>query len=159
MDDRLALRRGDDRENDMIGVGVIAAVLVLLSLTTEEANIAAAGGGAAAGALLGLALPVFTRKSRSRPARPAVSPPVFTDEQVDAAVRALSDPERFTGAERRLAALAPQLQRILAGAERGRLVRRGAPSADPRRRWPSPTRPSGPPGSRPCWPRRPAWAC
>ena len=38
---------------------------------------------------------------------------MFTDEQVDAAVRALSDPERFAGAERRLAALAPQLQRIL----------------------------------------------
>ena len=43
---------------------VIAAVLVLLSLATEEANIAAAGGGAVAGALLGLALPVFTRKNR-----------------------------------------------------------------------------------------------
>jgi hypothetical protein len=41
---------------------------------------------------------------------------VFTDEQVEAAVRALSDPERFTGAERRLAALAPQLQRILGAA-------------------------------------------
>jgi hypothetical protein len=41
---------------------------------------------------------------------------VFTDEQVDAAVRALSDPERFQGAERRLAELAPQLQRILAQA-------------------------------------------
>jgi hypothetical protein len=41
---------------------------------------------------------------------------VFTDEQVDAAVRALSDPKRFAGAERRLAALAPQLQRILAQA-------------------------------------------
>jgi hypothetical protein len=41
---------------------------------------------------------------------------VFTDEQVEAAVRALSDPERFTGAERRLAALAPQLQRILSAA-------------------------------------------
>jgi membrane associated rhomboid family serine protease len=64
VNDRLALRRGDDRENDLIGVAVIAAVLVLLSLTTEEANIAAAGGGAAAGALLGLALPLFTRKNR-----------------------------------------------------------------------------------------------
>jgi membrane associated rhomboid family serine protease len=64
VDDRLALRRGDDRENDLIGVLVIAAVLVLLSLTTEEANIAAAAGGAAAGALMGLALPVFTRKNR-----------------------------------------------------------------------------------------------
>jgi hypothetical protein len=41
---------------------------------------------------------------------------VFTDEQVDAAVKALSDPERFQGAERRLAQLAPQLQRILAQA-------------------------------------------
>jgi hypothetical protein len=41
---------------------------------------------------------------------------VFTDEQVDAAVRALSDAERFHGAERRLAELAPQLQRILAQA-------------------------------------------
>jgi hypothetical protein len=41
---------------------------------------------------------------------------VFTDEQVDAAVKALSDPERFQGAEQRLAALAPQLQRILAQA-------------------------------------------
>jgi Lon protease-like protein len=41
---------------------------------------------------------------------------MFTDEQVDAAVRALSDPERFQGAERRLAEVAPQLQRILAQA-------------------------------------------
>jgi membrane associated rhomboid family serine protease len=64
VDDRVAARRGEDRENDLIGVYVIAAVLVLLSLTTEEANIAAAVGGAAAGALIGLALPVFTRKTR-----------------------------------------------------------------------------------------------
>ena len=41
---------------------------------------------------------------------------MFTDEQVEAAVRALSNPERFAGAERRLAVLAPQLQRILAHA-------------------------------------------
>jgi hypothetical protein len=41
---------------------------------------------------------------------------VFTDEQVEAAVRALSDPERFAGAERALTALAPQLQRVLAHA-------------------------------------------
>jgi len=38
---------------------------------------------------------------------------VFTDEQVEAAVRALSDPERFAGAERLVSAAAPQLQRIL----------------------------------------------
>ena len=53
VDDRLAMRRGDDRENDLVGVLVIAAVLVLLSLTTEEANIAAAGGGAAVGRAAG----------------------------------------------------------------------------------------------------------
>ena len=41
---------------------------------------------------------------------------MFTDEQVEAAVRALSDPERFAGAERRLTVLAPQLQRVLAHA-------------------------------------------
>ena len=35
---------------------------------------------------------------------------------MDAAVRALSDPERFQGAEQRFAELIPQLQRILAQA-------------------------------------------
>ena len=61
VDDRIAARRGDDRENDLLGVYVIAAVLVLLSLTTEAANIGAAVGGALAGALLGLLLPRLTR--------------------------------------------------------------------------------------------------
>ena len=37
---------------------------------------------------------------------------MFSDEQLDAAVRALSEPGRFEGAER-LVAAAPQLQRIL----------------------------------------------
>jgi hypothetical protein len=41
---------------------------------------------------------------------------VLTDEQVEAAVRALSDPGRFAGAERTLSVLAPQLQRVLAHA-------------------------------------------
>jgi hypothetical protein len=36
--------------------------MVLLSLATVEANIAAAVGGAAAGAVLGLGLPLFTRR-------------------------------------------------------------------------------------------------
>ena len=61
VDDRLAHRRGDDRENDLLGVYIIAAVLVLLSLTTEEANIAAAVGGALAGTVIGLLLPRLTR--------------------------------------------------------------------------------------------------
>jgi hypothetical protein len=43
---------------------VIAAVLVLLSLTTEEANIAAAVGGALAGSVIGLLLPRFARSAR-----------------------------------------------------------------------------------------------
>jgi membrane associated rhomboid family serine protease len=63
VDDRLAARRGDDRENDLLGVYIIAAVLVLLSLTTEEANIAAAVGGALAGSLIGLLLPQLSRAS------------------------------------------------------------------------------------------------
>jgi membrane associated rhomboid family serine protease len=63
VDDRLAARRGDERENDLLGVYIIAAVLVLLSLTTEEANIAAAVGGALAGSLIGLLLPQLIRSS------------------------------------------------------------------------------------------------
>src|SRR5215218_14280 len=58
--------------------------------------------------------------SRPQPPRGTLAgrsiPAVLTDEQVDAAVRALSDPERFAGAERRLAQLAPQLQRVLSHA-------------------------------------------
>ncbi len=63
VDDRLAARRGDERGNDLIGVYVAAAVLVLLSFAVIEANVAAALGGALTGAVLGLALPLFTRKS------------------------------------------------------------------------------------------------
>ena len=42
--------------------------------------------------------------------------PRFTDEQVDAAVDALTEPERFRQAETRVARIAPQLQLILAQA-------------------------------------------
>jgi membrane associated rhomboid family serine protease len=62
VDDRLAARRGEIRDNDLIGVYVVAAVLVLMSLAVAEANIGAAVGGALAGALLGLVLPLFTRR-------------------------------------------------------------------------------------------------
>jgi hypothetical protein len=41
---------------------------------------------------------------------------MLSDEQVDAAVRALSDPGRFEGAERLVSAAAPQLQQVLAHA-------------------------------------------
>ena len=40
----------------------------------------------------------------------------FTDEELDRAVEALSDPQRFREAEARVARVAPQLQRILAEA-------------------------------------------
>jgi membrane associated rhomboid family serine protease len=63
VDDRLAARRADERDNDLLGVYVIAIVLVLLSLAEETANIGAAVGGGLTGALLGLTLPLFTRKS------------------------------------------------------------------------------------------------
>ena len=63
VDDRMAARRGDDRENELLGVYVVAIVLVLLSLAEESANIGAAVGGGLAGSLLGLVLRVFTRKS------------------------------------------------------------------------------------------------
>jgi membrane associated rhomboid family serine protease len=63
VDDRLAARRGEDRESDRLGVYVIAALLVSLSLAVEEANVAAAAGGAAAGALLGVALGLLPRRA------------------------------------------------------------------------------------------------
>lgn len=37
----------------------------------------------------------------------------FTDEEVDRAVQALTEPERFSQAEARVARIAPQLQRVL----------------------------------------------
>jgi membrane associated rhomboid family serine protease len=63
VDDRRAARRHDERDNDLLGVYVFAIVLVLLSLAEESANIGAAVGGGLTGALLGLTLPLFTRKS------------------------------------------------------------------------------------------------
>ena len=41
---------------------------------------------------------------------------MISEEQVNAAVEALADPERFAGAERALAVLAPHLQLVLAHA-------------------------------------------
>jgi membrane associated rhomboid family serine protease len=63
VDDRRAARRGEERDNDLLGVYVVAIVLVLLSVAEDQANIASVVGGAVAGSLLGLVLPVFTRKN------------------------------------------------------------------------------------------------
>jgi membrane associated rhomboid family serine protease len=61
VDDRTAARRGDERENDLLGVYVIAGLLLALSLATEDASIAAALGGAVVGALAGLLLTSLKR--------------------------------------------------------------------------------------------------
>lgn len=61
VDDRMAARRGDDRENDLLGVYVIAGLLLALSLATEDANILAAVTGAAVGALAGVILTALKR--------------------------------------------------------------------------------------------------
>jgi membrane associated rhomboid family serine protease len=61
VDDRSAARRGDDRENDLLGVYVIAGLLLALSLATEDASIVAALGGAATGGLAGLLLTAVRR--------------------------------------------------------------------------------------------------
>ena len=53
VDDWLARRRGDDRENDLLGVYVFAVVLLLIPLAEPDANIFAAVGGAAVGTVIG----------------------------------------------------------------------------------------------------------
>lgn len=61
VDDRLAAGRGDDRENDLLGVYVIAGLLAGLSLATEDASIVAAAAGAVVGALAGVGLNAVKR--------------------------------------------------------------------------------------------------
>jgi membrane associated rhomboid family serine protease len=66
VDDRRAAARGEDRGNDLVGVWVMAAVLVLLTPATltadgPDASIAAAVGGAAAGSVCGLLLTTLRR--------------------------------------------------------------------------------------------------
>jgi hypothetical protein len=45
-----------------------------------------------------------------------MTPGPYSDEQIDAAIEALSDPEAFREAEREVARAAPKLQKILAEA-------------------------------------------
>jgi membrane associated rhomboid family serine protease len=53
VDDWLARRRGNDRENDLLGVYVFMAVLFLLSVAEPDASVFAAVGGAGVGAVMG----------------------------------------------------------------------------------------------------------
>jgi membrane associated rhomboid family serine protease len=59
VDDRLSARRGTDRENDLIGVYVIAAVLLLIPVAEEDASFYAGLGGAAVGAVVGAVMSPF----------------------------------------------------------------------------------------------------
>jgi membrane associated rhomboid family serine protease len=59
VDDRLAARRGTDRENDLIGVYVLAALLLLLPVAEPSASFYAGLGGAAAGAVMGAVISPF----------------------------------------------------------------------------------------------------
>jgi membrane associated rhomboid family serine protease len=61
VEDRLALGRGEDRGNDLVGVLILAVVLILLALADPGASFAAAFGGAAAGAATGLILGTMRR--------------------------------------------------------------------------------------------------
>jgi membrane associated rhomboid family serine protease len=61
VDDRLAMRRGDDRGNDLLGVAVIGAVLALIPLADEEVSWAASLGSAGAGAVVGAIISPFRR--------------------------------------------------------------------------------------------------
>jgi membrane associated rhomboid family serine protease len=61
VEDRLAARRGDDRENDLLGVAVLGVLLALIPLAEPTASFAAGAGGAAAGALAGLVLGTLRR--------------------------------------------------------------------------------------------------
>jgi membrane associated rhomboid family serine protease len=62
VDDRLALSRGEDRGNDMIGVYVIALVLLLVPIMADNANFVAGVVGGLTGALLGVPLSLFVRR-------------------------------------------------------------------------------------------------
>ena len=62
VDDRRAKARGADRENDLVGVQVFAAVLLLLPLAVDEPSAVAGIVGSLTRTLLGLALPLLTRR-------------------------------------------------------------------------------------------------
>ncbi|GAC1325011.1 MAG: hypothetical protein NVSMB25_23060 [Thermoleophilaceae bacterium] len=61
VDDRLAARRGDDRENDLMGVWVFAGVLFLLPVADLGSSFFAGVGGAAVGAVAGTLISPFRR--------------------------------------------------------------------------------------------------
>jgi membrane associated rhomboid family serine protease len=59
VDDRLSARRGTDRENDLLGVYVIFALLLLIPAADPSASFYAGLGGAAIGAVAGAVISPF----------------------------------------------------------------------------------------------------
>jgi membrane associated rhomboid family serine protease len=59
VDDRLSARRGTDRENDLVGVYVMAVLLLLLPVAEEDASFYAGIGGAAVGAVAAAVISPF----------------------------------------------------------------------------------------------------
>ena len=62
IEDRRAHGRGEDRGSDILGTGVFALLLVLVSLIWPSASIAAAVAGALVGVVFGLLLPALIRR-------------------------------------------------------------------------------------------------
>ena len=62
VEDRRAHGRGEDRGSDVLGAGVFALLLVLVSLIWPSASIAAAVGGVVVGAVFGRLLPALIRR-------------------------------------------------------------------------------------------------
>jgi membrane associated rhomboid family serine protease len=63
VDDRRAARQGDERGNDLIGVAVIAALMLLIPVAVTEADIVAGVVGALTGALVAPLLRLLPRRA------------------------------------------------------------------------------------------------
>ena len=98
---------GDD-DNDLLGVAVIAAVLLLVPFLSQ--------GSALAGIIGGGLRRARGPRARDPEARASMTRETYSAEEVDAAVAALSDPDRFGHAQEIVTHAAPSLQRVLGAA-------------------------------------------
>ena len=76
VDDWLARRRGNDRENDLLGVYVFAVVLFLIPLAEPDASFLAGIGGAAVGTVMGAIALAVQAVTAIRPAGSPSSRPI-----------------------------------------------------------------------------------
>ena len=153
VDDRSAARRGDDRENDLhrrVRDRGPAACAVAGHRGRQHRRRARRRRGRR---LAGLAPDELQALTRPWPSDR------FTDEELDAALKALTEPERFREAEARVARIAPQLQHVLYQAldvdgyfsQLRESEVAGAVGQEDLA--------SAPVRCGRCWPRRPGWAC